>query len=187
MQDDFGRRLQGNIADGIFFCLCGLVYRCLIAGVLRVKPPQVELIHFAGPGLFAGLTILISGALLLKMCYRSNQPGGEHYQCNGSCILFHVALDSVNQPCCRTIKAHRINGLEIRETGRFLLQIMAPRASIETVEIHLVTSLAKSLAAAPPASPKPAFSPVHNHNAGNGVSLAILPEHGFGSDQSHPD
>ncbi|MCO8310861.1 hypothetical protein [Pseudomonas mandelii] len=65
----FHRNMVAMKAVGIFSCLCGLVYGCLIAGVLRVKPPQIELIHFADPGLAAGLTILISGALLLAWLF----------------------------------------------------------------------------------------------------------------------
>lgn len=71
------------------------------------------------------------------------------------------------------------------------LQSLEPKAcasarlinTLATVEDHLVARRTKSLAIAPPVSPKPVFSPAHSHNAGNAVSLETRPEHGFGSDQ----
>lgn len=65
----FHRNMVAMKVVGILSCLSGLVYGCLIAGVLRVKPPEVDLIHLADPGLAAGLTLLISSALLMAWLF----------------------------------------------------------------------------------------------------------------------
>ena len=49
---------------GIVSCLLGIVYGLLIAKILQVVPPHFNLEHLADPGLAAGLTLLISLALL---------------------------------------------------------------------------------------------------------------------------
>jgi hypothetical protein len=49
---------------GIFSSLLGVVYGLLIAKILQVEPPHFEAANFADPGLAAGLTLLISMALL---------------------------------------------------------------------------------------------------------------------------
>lgn len=49
---------------GIVSCLLGVVYGLLIAKVLQVTPPHFAPVNFADPGLAAGLTLLISIALL---------------------------------------------------------------------------------------------------------------------------
>ena len=65
----FHRNMLAMKAVGILSCLCGLGYGGLIAGVIRVKPPHFEPIHLADPGLAAGLTILISGSLLMAWLF----------------------------------------------------------------------------------------------------------------------
>lgn len=45
-------------------CLNGILYGLLIAKVLQVTPPHFSPANFADPGLAAGLTLLISIALL---------------------------------------------------------------------------------------------------------------------------
>jgi hypothetical protein len=65
----FHRNMVAMKAVGILSCLCGLGYGGLIAGVIRLKPPYFEPIHLADPGLAAGLTILISGALLMAWLF----------------------------------------------------------------------------------------------------------------------
>ena len=49
---------------GILSCLLGILYGLLIAKILQVAPPHFDPVHFADPGLAAGLTLLISLALL---------------------------------------------------------------------------------------------------------------------------
>lgn len=49
---------------GIVSCLLGVLYGLLIAKVLRAAPPHFDPVHLADPGLSAGLTLLISLALL---------------------------------------------------------------------------------------------------------------------------
>jgi len=49
---------------GILSSLLGILYGLLIAKVLQITPPHFYPVHFADPGLAAGLTLLISMALL---------------------------------------------------------------------------------------------------------------------------
>ena len=61
----FHRNMLALRPVGLVSCLAGIVYGLLIAKVLRVNPPQFLPIHFADPGLAAGLTLLISVALIM--------------------------------------------------------------------------------------------------------------------------
>ena len=60
----FHRNMLAMKPVGIFSCLLGTIYGLLIAKVLQVVPPHFSPANFADPGLAAGLTLLISIALL---------------------------------------------------------------------------------------------------------------------------
>ncbi|WP_238349258.1 hypothetical protein [Pseudomonas putida] len=60
----FHRNMLAMKPVGIASCLVGVLYGLLIAKVLQVTPPHFNPMHFADPGLAAGLTLLISLALL---------------------------------------------------------------------------------------------------------------------------
>ena len=60
----FHRNMLAMKPVGILSCLLGIVYGLLIAKVLQVIPPHFYPGHLADPGLAAGLTLLISLALL---------------------------------------------------------------------------------------------------------------------------
>src|SRR5256885_13324753 len=60
----FHRNMLAMKPVGILSCLMGVVYGLLIAKILQVAPLQFDLVHLADPGLAAGLTLLISLALL---------------------------------------------------------------------------------------------------------------------------
>ena len=60
----FHRNMLAMKPVGIVSCLLGIVYGLLIAKILQVVPPHFDLEHLADPGLAAGLTLLISLALL---------------------------------------------------------------------------------------------------------------------------
>lgn len=61
----FHRNMLAMRPIGVLSCLAGIVYGLLIAKVLTVDPPAFFPRHLADPGLAAGLTLLISVALLL--------------------------------------------------------------------------------------------------------------------------
>jgi hypothetical protein len=65
----FHRNMMAMKPVGILSCLLGIVYGLLIAKVLQVNPPQFVPAHFADPGLAAGLTLLISFALLVAWLF----------------------------------------------------------------------------------------------------------------------
>ncbi|MRT12972.1 hypothetical protein GJV07_11790 [Enterobacteriaceae bacterium RIT711] len=69
----FHRNMAGVKVIGILSSLLGVMYGLIIAGVITVIPPHFEPLHFANPGLPAGLTLLISGALLLSWLFYFNQ------------------------------------------------------------------------------------------------------------------
>lgn len=60
----FHRNMLAMKPVGILSCFLGIIYGLLISKVLNVAPPHFLPIHFADPGLAAGLTLLISIALL---------------------------------------------------------------------------------------------------------------------------
>ncbi|MBJ9756372.1 hypothetical protein [Burkholderia cepacia] len=60
----FHRNMLAMKPVGILSCLLGILYGLLIAKILQVAPPHFDPVHFADPGLAAGLTLLISLALL---------------------------------------------------------------------------------------------------------------------------
>lgn len=60
----FHRNMLAMKPVGVASCLVGILYGLLIAKVLRVAPPHFNPMSFADPGLAAGLTLLISLALL---------------------------------------------------------------------------------------------------------------------------
>ncbi len=60
----FHRNMLALKPLGICICLFGLLYGLLISEVLQFPPLRLALIHLANPGLAAGLTVLISMALL---------------------------------------------------------------------------------------------------------------------------
>lgn len=60
----FHRNMLAMKAVGILSCLLGILYGLLIAKVLQVTTPHFDPTHFSDPGLAAGLTLLISMALL---------------------------------------------------------------------------------------------------------------------------
>lgn len=60
----FHRNMLAMKSVGVLSCILGIVYGLLIARVLQVAPPHFVPANFADPGLAAGLTLLISIALL---------------------------------------------------------------------------------------------------------------------------
>ena len=60
----FHRNMLAMKPVGIVSCRLGIVYGLLIAKILQVVPPHFDPVHLADPGLAAGLTLLISLALL---------------------------------------------------------------------------------------------------------------------------
>ncbi|MGE6637319.1 hypothetical protein [Ectopseudomonas khazarica] len=60
----FHRNMLAMKPVGIVSSILGIVYGLLIAKVVQVTPPHFYPVHFADPGLAAGLTLLISTALL---------------------------------------------------------------------------------------------------------------------------
>ena len=60
----FHRNMLAMKPVGMLACLVGIVYGLLIAKVLQVTPPHFAPVNLADPGLAAGLTLLISLALL---------------------------------------------------------------------------------------------------------------------------
>lgn len=61
----FHRNMLAMKPVDIVSCILGIIYGLLIAKVLQVVPPHFDPMHFADPGLAAGLTLLISLALLV--------------------------------------------------------------------------------------------------------------------------
>ena len=60
----FHRNMLAMKPVGMVACLLGIVYGLLVAKVLQVTPLNFALVNLADPGLAAGLTLLISLALL---------------------------------------------------------------------------------------------------------------------------
>jgi hypothetical protein len=60
----FHRNMLAMKPAGIVSCLLGIAYGLLIANILQVVPPHFDPVHLADPGLSAGLTLLVSLALL---------------------------------------------------------------------------------------------------------------------------
>ena len=68
----FHRNMTAMKPVGVVSCLLGLTYGLLIAGVLRPTEPYVDVTKMADPGLAAGVTILISAALLASWLFYFN-------------------------------------------------------------------------------------------------------------------
>lgn len=60
----FHRNMLAMKPVGIVSCLLGIVYGLLIAKALQAAPPHFDPVRLADPGLAAGLTLIISVALL---------------------------------------------------------------------------------------------------------------------------
>ncbi|MBW8067118.1 MAG: hypothetical protein GJU73_06690 [Ferrovum sp.] len=60
----FHRNMLAMKSVGILSCILGILYGLLIAKVLQVAPPHFDPLHFADPGLAAGLSLIVSLALL---------------------------------------------------------------------------------------------------------------------------
>jgi hypothetical protein len=60
----FHRNMLAMKSVGVVSCFLGIIYGLLIAKILQVEPPHWVPVNFADPGLAAGLTLLISLALL---------------------------------------------------------------------------------------------------------------------------
>ena len=60
----FHRNMLAMKPVGVVSCILGILYGLLIAKVLHVAPPHFEPAHLADPGLAAGMTLLVSLALL---------------------------------------------------------------------------------------------------------------------------
>lgn len=60
----FHRNMLAMKPIGIISCILGVFFGLLIPKVMQVTPPDVDSLHFANSGLAAGLTLLISLALL---------------------------------------------------------------------------------------------------------------------------
>lgn len=60
----FHRNMLAMKPVGIVSCILGVLYGLLIAKVLQVAPPHFDPLHFADPGLAAGLSLVVSLALL---------------------------------------------------------------------------------------------------------------------------
>lgn len=60
----FHRNMLAMKYVGIVSCILGIAYGLLIAKVLQVRPPHFTLLYFADLGLAAGLSLMISLALL---------------------------------------------------------------------------------------------------------------------------
>lgn len=60
----FHRNMLAMKPVGILSCLLGILYGLLISKVLQITPPHFSPANFADPGLAAGLTLIISIALL---------------------------------------------------------------------------------------------------------------------------
>jgi len=68
----FHRNMTAMKPVGIVSCLLGLSYALLIAGVLRPTEPYIDVTQMADPGLAAGVTMLISAALLASWLFYFN-------------------------------------------------------------------------------------------------------------------
>lgn len=60
----FHRNMLAMKPVGIVSCILGILYGLLIAKILQVAPPHFDPLHFADPGLAAGLSLIVSLALL---------------------------------------------------------------------------------------------------------------------------
>src|SRR3546814_196764 len=65
----FHRNMVAMKSVGIFSCALGIIYGLLIAKILEISPIRFVITRFANPGLPAGLTLLISAALLLSWLF----------------------------------------------------------------------------------------------------------------------
>jgi len=69
----FHRNMLAMKPVGILLCLVGILYGLLIAKILQVTPPHFDPTRLTDPGLAAGLTLLISFALLAAWLLYFNQ------------------------------------------------------------------------------------------------------------------
>lgn len=65
----FHRNMLAMKPVGIFSCIVGIIYGLIIANIIQVIPPHFYPIHFANPGLSAGLTLLISMSMLASWLF----------------------------------------------------------------------------------------------------------------------
>ena len=65
----FHRNMLAMKTVGILVCFLGLAYGLVIAQVIRLVPPGLEVVHLADPGLPAGLTLAVSVALLMAWLF----------------------------------------------------------------------------------------------------------------------
>lgn len=65
----FHRNMLAMRPLGIFTCLLGLLYGLVLAGVVELDPPAVNLINLSRPGLAAAMTLVISLALLASWLF----------------------------------------------------------------------------------------------------------------------
>lgn len=64
----FHRNMLAMKWMGLLTSIVGLVYGLVISGVLQLKPLGITLENFGDPGLAAGLTLLVSLAMILAWC-----------------------------------------------------------------------------------------------------------------------
>lgn len=68
----FHRNMTAMKPVGIISCLLGVTYGLFIAGALRQSEPFMDVSKLLDPGLAAGVTLLISGALLASWLFYFN-------------------------------------------------------------------------------------------------------------------
>lgn len=68
----FHRNMTAMRPVGVVSCLLGLTYGLLVAGMIRPTEPYVDLTKIVDPGLAAGVTMLISAALLASWLFYFN-------------------------------------------------------------------------------------------------------------------
>lgn len=69
----FHRNMTAMKIIGLSTSSLGIVYGLIIAKVLTIIPPHIEIIHFANPGLPASLTLIISCILLFSWGFYFNE------------------------------------------------------------------------------------------------------------------
>lgn len=69
----FHRNMLSMKVIGIVSSLCGFIYGLILAKILKIIPPNFDIVNIANPGLPASLTLLISLALLLSWIFYFKQ------------------------------------------------------------------------------------------------------------------
>lgn len=93
----FHRNMLAMKPIGIASCIAGIIYGLLIARVLQVTPPHFNPLQLADPGLAAGLTLLISLALLAAWIFYFNEDSVKHMGFTYAERLFEC-LPSLSSP-----------------------------------------------------------------------------------------